>query len=778
MGTYAKLAQESGFDVVMVTGDKDFIQLVTDRCILWDPMKDKIIDKEAVLQEYGFPPEKFKQLLGLAGDTSDNIPGLPGVGPKTAAKLIQDFGSIDGIYEQMDALKKKKKLFENLTRFKDQLYLSLDLATIRTGIEVVHTIDEFRLAGFDDDKAFELFQQLEFKTLAREFSQGADTTQKEYTLATTEAELTDLIDQLTRAGRFAIDTETTSKNPMEAQLVGLSFSTEAHKGIYVPVGHTFPSGIAQPSKARILELFKPLLENPDIGKVGQNIKYDYIVLSRFGICMKGIIFDTMIASYLLNPTLRGHSLDRIAMNLFGHKTISYEEITGKGKNAIGFQDVPIDQAMTYACEDADLTFMAYEEFKKQVDEQGLSELMKTIETPLIPVLARMEIAGIKVDRGHLDHLSQSFQSELENLENQIYTLAGETFNINSSQQLGAVLFEKLNLKTVKKTKKKTAYSTDVEVLTELANHHELPERVLRYRTLGKLKSTYADALVSLVDPHTRRIHTSFNQTVTVTGRLSSSNPNLQNIPIRKPEGKKIREAFIPEQGHTLISADYSQIELRILAHCAEDQILIEAFNNGEDIHTRTALEVFQVLPEFITDELRSQAKAINFGIVYGMSSFKLAKDLNISRKMAQNYIDNYFNRYAGIKKFIDSTIDQAKQTLEVSTIFGRKRRLDDIQSKNANIRNFAQRAAINTPIQGSAADLIKLAMIKMEQALLDRELNTKMLLSVHDEIIFEAPDEEIEQIIPLARQVMESVFELKVPLVVNIDQGQNWSEAH
>ncbi|MBU2481852.1 MAG: DNA polymerase I, partial [Proteobacteria bacterium] len=432
----------------------------------------------------------------------------------------------------------------------------------------------------------------------------------------------------------------------------------------------------------------------------------------------------------------------------------------------------------YAAEDADLTYMAYLELEKKIKDQGLDTLMDTIETPLIKVLADMEIEGIKVDKTVLKQLSEMFQTELNTLEKQIYILAGEEFNINSSQQLGVILFEKLNLDTVKKTKMKTGYSTDVEVLTKLAQIHELPEKLLRYRTLAKLKSTYVDALGKLADKQTDRIHTSFNQTITVTGRLSSSNPNLQNIPIRKPEGKKIREAFIPREGHTLISADYSQIELRVLAHCAKDKILIEAFNNDEDIHTRTALEIFQVLPEFVTDDLRSQAKAINFGIVYGMSGFRLANDLSISRKMANTYIENYFKRYSGVKEFIDATIENTQRTGEVSTIFGRKRRLDDINSSNINIRNFAQRAAVNTPIQGSAADLIKLAMIHMSQALSKNGLNSKMLLSVHDEIIFECPHEEKDPLITLAKNIMENVYPLSVPLKVNFGSGENWAMAH
>ncbi|WDP90098.1 MAG: DNA polymerase I [Desulfobacter sp.] len=777
VGTYARLAQEDGFRVVMVTGDKDFIQLISDDCILWDPMKDTVTDKAAVMEEKGIEPEQFIDVLGLAGDTADNIPGVKGVGPKTAIKLVAQFGSIKGIYENLDSLKKKKKLHENLSASREIVELSRDLAAIDRQVAVKKKISEFKLTEFDTQRAFELFKSFEFKNLATEFAAKADKTKKVYKLITATAEMEKLASVLENKGLFAVDTETTSKTAMEADLVGLSFSYMDDTGYYIPVAHTQTSDITMPEKEDILRIFKPLLENPEIKKVGQNIKYDYIVLARYGIELKGIVFDTMIASHLLNPGTRGHSLDRIAMNLFGYKMISYEEVAGKGKSQIGFNEVPLDMAADYAAEDADITFMAYKELKKEITAKGLMDLMETIEVPLISVLARMEMSGIGVDPQELAQMSQTFETELKELEKEIYGLAGEEFNINSSQQLGVILFEKLELKAVKKTKKKTGYSTDVQVLTKLAETHELPERILRYRTLGKLKSTYVDALAQLIHPETGRIHTSFNQTVTVTGRLSSSNPNLQNIPIRKPEGKKIRKAFIPAQGCTLISADYSQIELRLLAHCADDTILIEAFNNDEDIHTRTALEVFQVLPGLVTDDLRSQAKAINFGIVYGMSAFRLSNELGITRKMAGAYIDNYFSRYSGVKAFIEDTVKAAKDTCEVSTLFGRKRRLDDIRSSNANLRNFAERAAVNTPIQGSAADLIKLAMIKMEKALADEGMKSKMLLSVHDEIIFEAAQEETDALIALAKDVMENVTPLKVPLKVNFGSGENWAAA-
>jgi DNA polymerase-1 len=513
--------------------------------------------------------------------------------------------------------------------------------------------------------------------------------------------------------------------------------------------------------------------------VGQNIKYDWIVLERHGVSLNGVIFDTMLASYLINPSKRAHNLDQIALDFLDHKTITYEDLTGKkGKRADGFSSVPIEKAVPYACEDADITLMAYQVLKKEIDVLGLAELMETVEMPLVPVLKDMEMQGVSVDKKKLHDLSKSFEHQLQQIEQQIYEVAGETFNINSTQQLGKILFEKLMLPVQKKTKKKTGYSTDVEVLTILAKHHKLPELILRHRTLAKLKSTYADALIDLIHPETSRIHTSYNQTVTATGRLSSSDPNLQNIPIRTDEGKEIRKAFVPKAGWQMISADYSQIELRILAHYSNDEILIKAFEEGEDIHTRTATEVFQIFPSFITQDLRRQAKVINFGIIYGMSPFGLSKSLGINQKMAKTYIDNYFDRYKGVKNFIDHIVTEARKSERASTILGRIRLLPDINSKNRNQRQFAERTAINTPIQGSAADLIKAAMIRIDSALKEKNFESTMLLSVHDELIFEAPPYEVEPALSLIKDIMENVWELKVPLKVNIEVGENWAAAH
>ena len=593
----------------------------------------------------------------------------------------------------------------------------------------------------------------------------------------TQEELNQLLSNLSGARILSLDTETTSEDPMKAELVGLSFSTIADHAFYIPVGHVYPNAPTQLDIDLVLNAIKPILENPEIPKLGQNIKYDAIVLARYGISLHGIIFDDMVASYLINPSLRAHSLDQIAMDHLDHKTITFQEVTGKGAHA-GFRTVPIESAIPYACEDADIALMAKEVLVAKLEALGLMDLLEQVEIPLINVLTRMEMRGVCVDCDRLRLLSKSFESQLSDIETRIYTAAGETFNIQSHQQLGQILFEKLKLPTQKKTKKKTGYSTDVEVLTDLAVHHELPDLVLRHRTLAKLKSTYTDALLYLVHTKTGRIHTSYNQTVTATGRLSSSDPNLQNIPIRSEEGRQIRSAFIPQEGWIMVSADYSQIELRILAHCSEDPLLIDAFIKDEDIHSRTASEVFGGLPGMMTPELRRQAKIINFGILYGMGAFSLARELGISQKMAKAYIDQYFKRYRCVREYTEHTIASARQMQKTSTLLGRIRLLPDINSQNSNIRSFAERIAVNTPIQGTAADLIKLAMIRVETDFSAKGFQAAMLMTVHDELVFEVPDSELEAVTTRIREIMEGVWQLKVPLKVNIASGKNWAEAH
>jgi len=777
IGSFAKMAKEKGYQVVMVTGDKDFMQLVDEGITILDPMKDRESNPDTVKAAYGVEPVQLIDIMGLWGDTADNVPGVPGIGEKTATKLIVEFGSMENLYENLDRITKKKQK-ENLLTYRDQAFLSKELVTINTEIPMPFDPERLKVEPPDTEKLFEIFQKLEFRQLQQEFKAESDRQSKEYHAVLTTEDLTSLIDKLKDAGSFSLDTETSSENPMVANLVGLSFSVKPHEAFYIPCGHDYEGAPEQLARRKVLSLLKPVLEDCTLKKTGQNIKYDWIVLLRHGVGLNGVQFDTMLASYLINPSKRAHNLDQIAMDFLGHKNITFKEVVGKTTRAKTFGDVPLDKAVPYACEDADITFSVKNILSPRLDEIGVTRLFETVEMPLIPVLLDMEMQGIAVDEDKLKGLSADFEQQLGELEQTIYDLAGEEFNVKSSQQLGHILFEKLGLPIQKKTKKKTGYSTDVDVLTILADHHDLPERVLRHRTLAKLKSTYADALIDLIHPETGRIHTSYNQTVTATGRLSSSNPNLQNIPIRTEEGREIRRAFIPRKGWHMVSADYSQVELRILAHYSEDPILIKAFMEDEDVHTRTANEVFQIFPEMITPELRRHAKIINFGIIYGMGPFSLAKELGISHKMAKTYIENYFSRYKGVKQFIDQTIITARETGKTSTLLDRIRMIPEINSSNKNVRGFAERIAVNTPIQGTAADLIKLAMIRVHDELKAGGFAAAMLLTVHDELVFEVPPEELDAVVSMVGKTMEGIWELRIPLKVNIDWGKNWAAAH
>jgi len=777
IGTAAVLAEKQGFNVILVSGDKDFMQLVSDRILIFDPVKDCMLGPEEVKAKTGVYPEKICDMMALTGDSSDNVPGVPGIGKKTAPTLIEDFGSLDALYENLDRITAKKQK-ENLQANKDLAFLSKRLVTIDTQADMTFDIEACKIAEPDSSLLFDLFTELEFRKYQQEFPKPVDRAKKTYRAILNKADLDRLISELGTKDIITLDTETTSTDPMRAKLVGLSFSFTPHEAVYIPCAHDYEGAPDQLNTQDLLSALKAILENPLIRKVGQNIKYDMIVLKRHGIDLKGVAFDTMIASYVLNPVKRAHGLDQIAMEVLNHKTITFEDVAGKGKNAVLFSKVDLEHAVPYACEDADITHQIYMTYRDELEKSGLLTLFETVEMPLSLVLCDMEMTGIRVDGETLSRLSSTFEAEILILEQEIYDLAGQEFNIKSSQQLGQILFEKLQLPVQKKTKKKTGYSTDVDVLTFLSDKHELPARVLRFRTLSKLKSTYTDALIDMVHPETGRIHTSFNQTVTVTGRLSSSEPNLQNIPIRTEEGRLIRSAFVPDEGYVLVSADYSQIELRILAHCSDDPILIDAFVNNEDIHTRTAAEVFDYHPSLVTNELRRQAKAINFGIVYGMSPFGLSRELNISQKMAKTYITHYFDRYSGVKRYMDQAIDDARKSGRTSTLLGRIRELSEISSSNAAIRQFAERSAINTPIQGTAADLIKLAMIRSRDLIERENLPARMLLSVHDEIVFEVKKEHVEEVSNKIRKVMEHIWDLKVPLKVNIAHGANWAEAH
>ncbi len=777
IGTLARAVEKEDFHVVMVTGDKDFKQLVSPKISIWDPMKDRTIDYAGLKTQSGIEPSEWVDVMALAGDVSDNIPGVPGIGEKTAISLIRTFRSLEGVFTNLDKIS-RKKLYENLVKFRKQAFLSRSLVAINTEVPLTVEPASLKITGPDAHRLALLFKDLEFQRLQKQFPVKTDLSRKDYRVILDDEALKALCDQLKQAKIFALDMETTGRDPMQAEIVGLSFACQPHAAAYVPLRHRYSGAPRQLDPDHTLAHLKLLLENPELAKVGQNIKYDWIVLKRSGIQLQGVVSDTMVASYLLNPTRRAHNLETIAAEYLDHTMISYKEVIDGSKDNKGFDMVPLEDAVPYACEDADMTFMAYETLKPKLHQGGLDPLFKELEMPLIPVLVDMEMSGICVDRDWLEAVSKDFERQLHVTEDQIYAIAEETFNIQSHQQLGRILFEKLKLPIQKKTKKKTGYSTDVEVLTTLSVEHELPALVLQYRSLSKLKSTYTDALVGLIHSETKRIHTSYNQTVTATGRLSSSAPNLQNIPVRTEEGRKIRAAFIPRKGWTILSADYSQIELRLLAHYSKDPILVEAFEQGQDIHARTAAEVFNLMPAMITPEMRRQAKVINFGIIYGMSPFRLSKELGISQKMAKIYIENYFHRYKGVKRFIGETLEEARKAGKVTTLLGRHRWLPDISSKNRTAREFAERTAINTPLQGTAADLIKIAMVRLHRAFGQNGLKAKMLLQVHDELVFEVPPEELKTVKQCVTQVMEGVHELSVPLKVDVKTGKNWAEVH
>jgi DNA polymerase-1 len=774
IGTLVRTAEEKGFRIVMVTGDKDFKQLISRSVSMWDPMRDRTIDYASLKGDFGLEPPQWVDVMALAGDTSDNIPGVPGIGEKTAVQLIRAFGSMEELFQSLDKVT-QTKLRENLARFHEQAVLSRRLVAINTEVPLSVKASSFKVSPPDSQKLAELFKLLEFRKLQQRFPIQEALSKKDYRVIVDDEALKSLLHELDKAKCFALDLETTAKDPMKASIVGISFAHRPNQAFYIPLRHSSGTQL-EPDKT--LARLKPLLEDPGLTKVGQNIKYDWIVLRRSGIDLKGLTFDTMVASYLLNPTVRAHNLETIAAAYLNHRMITYKEVTGTGKRQIGFDQVSIQDAVPYACEDADITFMACEVLKPKLQELGLERLFQEVEMPLIPVLLDMEMSGVCVDRARLRSISKDFDRQLHQIQERIFAIAGEEFNIQSHRQLRRILFEKLNLPFQKKTKKKTGYSTDVEVLTTLSVEHELPALVLQYRSLAKLKSTYADALVDLIHPETHRIHTSYNQTITATGRLSSSDPNLQNIPVRTEEGRMVRAAFVPRRGWTMLSADYSQIELRLLAHYSQDPLLVKAFQQDQDIHTRTAAEVFELFPSMVTPEMRRQAKVINFGIIYGMGSFRLARELGISQKMARTYIEHYFATYVGVKQFIVETIEKARQAGKVTTLLGRHRWLPDILSRNRNAREFAERTAVNTPLQGTAADLIKLAMIQLHKALNKKSLRAKMLLQVHDELVFEVPPDEVEAVQGLVRSIMEGVYELKVPLKVDMKTGPNWAEVH
>ncbi len=776
IGTIARDCEGKGLDVMVVTGDKDLMQCVSDHVRLLDTMKEKESGVAEVEERFGIGPERVVDILGLAGDSSDNIPGVPGIGEKTAIKLIQEYGSLDSLLER--AAEVKGKNGEKLREFADQARLSRQLATIDCQVPIAYNFADFILSPADNPRLAELFKEYGFTTLMKELTSTATLSTAEYQTILSEAGLLGVLRQLAAADAFAVDLETTSLNTMEADIVGISVSSRDHEAFYIPVGHAYPDSPAQLVREKVLQELAPFLTDPDKRKVGQNIKYDYQVLRRAGIEMEGLWCDTMLASYLLNPVRSSQGLDSLALEFLDHRMISFAEVAGKGKEQLNFAQVPVEKAAVYSCEDADATWLLHRLFLPRLAEMGMERLFFDLEMPLVKILAEMEMAGVKLDLPLLESLSAGFGGQLAELEREIYRLAGMEFNINSPKQLGDVLFERLKLTVGKKTKTKSGWSTNVDELERLAEEHEVARQILSYRTLAKLKSTYTDALPRLVDSDTGRVHTSYNQAVTNTGRLSSSEPNLQNIPVRSEEGRKIRRAFIAPEGSLLLSADYSQIELRVLAHLSEDRVFCDAFARDEDIHTRTGAEVFGLFPEMVTPEMRRQAKTINFGVIYGQGAFSLARQLGVARRVAEEFIAGYKERHSGAMAFLDACVHTAEEKGYVTTILGRRLPIPDIGSANGNVRAFAQRNAINYPIQGSAADIIKQAMVNIFDRIRREGVKSRLIMQVHDELVFEVPEEEAVVMEKLVRHGMENAVPLRVPLKVDINHGRNWSEAH
>lgn len=787
IATLTKWCRDQDLEVVIVSADKDLLQLVEDPHVRqWDPQKDKVFREQEVFDRFGVTARQMTDLLALMGDSSDNVPGVKGVGEKTAQHLLERWGSLDEIFAHIYEVAPpsvRKKLQEN----RETAYLSRKLVSFKQDVAILRQLPDFARSSASVPELMKLYSELDFSTLIESLraehgdlgGQGiaqAAKPERQTRIIVSEKELVELIDELVKQESFSIDLETTSKDSMLAGIVGVALCWQDDVACYVPVGHDGPNSERQLGVGQVLEALRPLLSQVEPGKVGQNAKYEWVVFKRHGIEFKGIAFDTMVASYLLDPEKRSHRLERIAAEHLGEGMISYTDVTGKGKDQIGFQEVDVHQAADYACEDANVAWRLVPVLKEKLAASSLSRLYETLELPLIEILAGMEYCGILVDSNKLESLSIELEKAMEQKAASIYQYAGEDFNIQSPKQLAYILFDKLGLRVVKKTK--SGPSTDVNVLEQLAAEHPIAEQVLGYRSLAKLKGTYADALFNLIHPDTGRIHTSFNQTVAATGRLSSSDPNLQNIPIRSEEGRRIREAFIASPDCLLLSADYSQIELRILAHYSQDEHLLEAFLENADVHRRTAAEMFGIPPHEVTPEMRRQAKTINFGIIYGMGPFGLAQRLYISNKTAKAAIDRYFEKYQGVRTFIDSVIETARKAGYTETLLGRKRAVPELQSRNRNVRQQGERLAINTPIQGTAADLIKKAMIDVDRALRKQGLKTAMLLQVHDELLFEVPREELDAARELIKEKMEGVWQLSVPLIVEMGWGENWTAAH
>lgn len=788
IGTLARQATQAQMKTLISTGDKDMAQLVNDHVTLINTMNNSTLDRNGVIEKFGIPPEQVIDYLALIGDTADNIPGIPGVGPKTAVKWFNEFGSLDSMIERAGEIKGKigEKFRDNL----DLLPLSRQLATIKCDVKLDTTPDSLSLGEPDSPALKKLLQRLEFKRWLDELLSSYDENQSpdpaenlqqqdsDYQIITTLSSLESWIDRLEQAEAFAFDTETTSLDYMQAKIVGVSFAVKVGEAAYVPLAHDYPDAPLQLDRDKVLERLRPILENPEKGKIGQNLKYDMSVLQNHGIHLRGIKFDTMLESYVLNSTASRHDMDSLALKYLGRSTIHYEDIAGKGAKQIAFNLVTIDQAGPYAAEDAEVTLALHYSIWAQLEkEETLKTLFNEIELPLVSVLSQIERTGVLVDKAMLLQQSEQLATQLVALEKMAYDIAGETFNLGSPKQIQGILYEKLGLPVTKKTPKGQP-STAESTLQELALDYPLPKVILEHRALSKLKSTYTDKLPQQINQHTGRVHTSYHQAVAATGRLSSTDPNLQNIPVRSEEGRRIRQAFIAPEGTKIVAADYSQIELRILAHLSEDEGLINAFNHDVDIHSATAAEIFGTSLESVTRDQRRNAKAINFGLIYGMSAFGLSRQLGIDRGSAQEYMDIYFARYPGVKLFMEQTRQNARDKGYVETLFGRRLYLPEINARNAQRRQYAERAAINAPMQGTAADIIKIAMLKTSDWLNKTGLNIKMIMQVHDELVFEVEENGIDEAVNHIRGCMTAAATLNVPLTVEVGIGGNWDEAH